>query len=65
MANFSVESDSESGSSFIGPLQQSECYTNINFHEVLDKTHCLERLKEFEHFEGVLQVFESFKKSKI
>ena len=41
MANFSVESGSESGSSFIRPLKESECYTNINFHEILLKTHCV------------------------
>ena len=41
MANFSVKSCSESGSSFKGPIQESECYTNINFHEILLKTHCL------------------------
>ena len=64
MDNISVESGSESASRFIGQLQESECYTNINFHEVLHKTHCLERLKKFEHFEGVLQVFEFKKKSK-
>ena len=33
MANFSVESGPESGSSFIGPLLESECYRNVNFHE--------------------------------
>ena len=33
MANFSVESGSESGSNFIGPFQESESYTNINFHK--------------------------------
>ena len=39
-ANFSVESCSESGSSFIRPLTKSECNTNINFHEMLPKTKC-------------------------
>ena len=34
LANF-WESDSECGSSFKGPLQESECYTNIGFHEIL------------------------------
>ena len=33
MANFSVESGSESDSCFIGPLQDSECHRNISFHE--------------------------------
>ena len=41
MANFSVESGSESGSSFIRPLKESECYTNINLNEILLKTHYL------------------------
>ena len=41
IANFSPESGSESGSNFIGPLQEREYYTNINFHEILLKTYCL------------------------
>ena len=41
MINFSVESGSESGSSFVGPIREKTCYTNINFHEILLKTHCV------------------------
>ena len=41
MAYFSVESGSESGSSFIRPVKESECYTDMKFHEILLKTHCL------------------------
>ena len=41
MANFSVESGSESGSSFLEPLQESKCYTNMNFYEILLKTQRL------------------------
>ena len=41
MANFSVESGSESGSSFIRPLKECEWYTNINFYINLLKLHSL------------------------
>ena len=41
IANFSIESWSESGSSFIRPLKKCEWYTNINFHEILLITHSL------------------------
>ena len=39
MANFLFESASESGSSFVQPFKESECYTNINFNEILLKNH--------------------------
>ena len=45
MANFSDESGSDSGSNFIGPFQESESYTNINFHEILLKTHYLVKFR--------------------
>ena len=41
MGNFSVEFGSESGSIFIRPLKEYEWYTNINFEEILLKTHSL------------------------
>ena len=47
MAYLSVESGSETGSSFIRPLKESKYYTEIKFHEILLKTHCLVNLKEF------------------
>ena len=40
IANFVVESGSESVSSFIRPLKEWECCTNINLHEILLKTYC-------------------------
>ena len=41
IANFSTESGSESGSSFVGQLQESKCYIKINFHDILLKSHGL------------------------
>ena len=41
MANFSVESDSESGSSFKRPLKECEWYININFYIILLKPYSL------------------------
>ena len=63
--NFLVESDSEYGYIFIRPLQESECYTNINYHEILLKTHWFVKFEKIEDFGRVLQVFEFSKRSKI
>ncbi len=41
MANFSVVPGSEYGSSLIRPIKECEWYANINFHEILLKTHCV------------------------
>ena len=41
MANFSIESGFVSGSSFVAPLQERECFKNINFNKNILKTHCL------------------------
>ena len=58
MANVSVESGSESGSSFIGPLQEKECFINITSHEILLKTHCSIK------FETILTYWTSFRATK-
>ena len=39
MVNLLVEFGSESGSSYIGPFQEREYYTNVNFYEFLLKAH--------------------------
>ena len=64
MANFSDECSFESGFSFICSLKENECYTNINFHEILLKTLCAVKFSKFENFERVLQVFRFLKNRK-